>query len=139
MRRPFTLLPLLLCLLACSCSRRVYVPVERVSHHTDTVRAVSLRVDTVLDRDTVLLTMRGDTVVREVVRWRWRLSHHTDTVCRARVDSVAVPVPVEVVRTVEAARPLRWWQSCLLWLGAFDVAALVAVGVWGFLRFKKTP
>lgn len=54
----------------CSCRTVKYVPVEhttyRTINRTDTVRAV----DSVIMRDTVSYTTRGDTVVKTQIKWR---------------------------------------------------------------------
>lgn len=77
-----------------SCTRTVYVPVESV--HSDlTVRADSAgkvlwRVDTVIDRDTVRMAFSGDTIYKEVARWRYRYREHTDTIYRDRKVYVEV-------------------------------------------------
>lgn len=75
------------------CARNVYVPVETVRVVRDSVRAVRASADTLLGRDSVFVGMRGDTVVREVYRWRTRSRTLTDTVVRVRRDTVSVVVP----------------------------------------------
>lgn len=109
---------LLAALLLGGCTKRVYVPVESVrteykERHT---------VDTVSLTDSVYVKewLRGDTVILERERWRtqYRVSIKIDTI--ARIDSIAVPYPIEVVK--EVAKPLRWWQSALMCIGAITAA-----------------
>ena len=80
--------------------------VERVVR--DTVRVVRVARDTVAVRDTVRerYWTRGDTVwaVREVTRWRERVSRQRDTVWRARTDTVRMMERVEVEREAPAGR-----------------------------------
>lgn len=77
-----------------SCTRTVYVPVESVHRdlmvRSDTVSKVLWRADTVIDRDTVRVELSGDTIYKEVSRWRYRYREHTDTIYRDRKVYVEV-------------------------------------------------
>lgn len=123
-----TILLLMLAMLLASCTKAVYVPVETV--RTDTLYRGAARVDSVVSSDTVRVMNRGDTVFSEVIRWRTMVRERHDTVYDSRVDSVAVPYPVEVVRKVE--RELTAWERVRLrsWW-AFLVAA-VAMSAYVF-------
>lgn len=123
-----TILLLMLAMLLASCTKAVYVPVETV--RTDTLYRGAARVDSVVSSDTVRVMNRGDTVFSEVIRWRTMVRERHDTVHDSRVDSVAVPYPVEVVREVE--RELTAWEMIRLrsWW-AFLVAA-VAMSAYVF-------
>lgn len=81
-----------------SCTKRIYVPVETVRVMADSTRRVIVRTDTILQRDSILLVMRGDTVIKEVWRFRDRTAIHHDTVFSQRQDSIAVPRVIEVER-----------------------------------------
>lgn len=117
-----------LMLLLASCTKTVYIPTESTAVRTDTLTVLKWRTDTVIDRDTVTLTQRGDTITREVTRWRWRVRETHDTVYQSKTDSVYIekPVPVEVVKEVERSR--AWWETLLLWAGA--AAIIAAVIAW---------
>lgn len=142
----------------CACSRKVYVPAERVVVRTDSVavhRADSLtrllaQRDSVVVRDSVFVMLRGDTVIKEAWRIRERVSLVHDTVRigngfrlqEVRVDSVRVPVPVTVEKVVtrEVDRPLCWWKKCFLWTGGvfWGVFGLgVAYTVVRYIRSRK--
>lgn len=115
------------CILAtcmCGCTTAKYVPVEHteIVQRTDTVRLTSLRVDTVLNSDTVRIETRGDTVFSTVTRWRWRVRDRRDTVYRAVEfhDSVAVPQPYPV------ERELTGWERAKIGFGGMAMAALAA-------------
>lgn len=54
----------------------------------------------------------GATVTERIV--------YTETIVR---DSVAYPVEVEVIR--EVAKPLRWWQRSLMWIGVAAILSIV--------------
>lgn len=91
-----------------------YVPVETVRTEKETV--TKWRTDTIVDRDTVKIAQKGDTVFAESVKWRWRVKEVRDTAIVELRDSVAVPYPVETVR--EVPRKRRWWETALLCTGA---------------------
>lgn len=101
------LLCTLLHVLLCGCASR-RVTVGGSTQKTDTVYRMNMVRDTVLVKDSVLVSIfsTGDTVykTREVWRWRDRTKVRVDTVYKSavRVDTVRVPVAVE--------RKLSWWE-----------------------------
>lgn len=97
MRKPITLPALLpALLLLCACSRKVYVPVESRTATSDTLRIVERRGDTLLLRDSVVMRVAGDTVVKEVW-WERGLLRGSDRVRDRTVrDTVLREVPVAV-------------------------------------------
>lgn len=101
------LLCALLHVLLCGCASR-RVTVGGSTQKTDTVYRMNMVRDTVLVKDSVLVSIfsTGDTVykTREVWRWRDRTKVRVDTVYKSavRVDTVRVPVAVE--------RKLSWWE-----------------------------
>ena len=121
------LVAVLLCALFSGCTTTKYVPVPE--YHTDTLRQVTVRHDSVMVHDSIHITEKGDTV--RIERWhtqyrdRWR----TDTIYQSKRDSI--PYPVEVVKEVPAK--LTWWQqtrlhmaNILLWLLA--LLAVIYIG-----------
>lgn len=112
------------------CTRRIYVPVESVSHRTDTLMVAVNRTDTVLNSDTVRVRETGDSVIMEIVKWRTRVRERRDTVYRAKSDTVfrEKPYPVETVR--EVPRKRAWWETALLWAaGLMTAAAAIRVAI----------
>ena len=97
----------LLHVLLCGCASR-RVTVGGSTQKTDTVYRMNMVRDTVLVKDSVLVSIfsAGDTVykTREVWRWRDRTNVRVDTAYKSmvRVDTVRVPVAVE--------RKLSWWE-----------------------------
>lgn len=140
----------------CACSKKVYVPTERVVVRTDSVavhradsltRLLAVR-DSFVVRDSVFIMLRGDTVVKEAWRIRERVSLVHDTVRigsgfsaeRIRLDSVRVPVPVTIEKVVTKEKELGWWRKCFLWTGGvfwglFGVG--IAYTVVRYIRSRK--
>lgn len=120
---------LLVCL--CGCTNTIYEPVETV--RTQYEEVAKWRTDTVVDRDTVSLVQRGDTVFSQTVKWRWRVKESHDTVFAERIDSVSVPYPVE-------RRLSRWERTKQDWGGVamlIVVAGIGAVVAWLATKFRK--
>ena len=108
---------LLICLLLGSCTTTEYVIVPE--HHTDTLRQVVVRHDSVMVHDSLHVTETGDTVTSD--RWHTQYIERSvhDTAYISKVDSV--PYPVTMVKEIPAE--LTWWQqtrihiaNILLWL-----------------------
>lgn len=125
---------LLLCLLFSGCTTTQYVPIPE--YHTDTLRQVTVRHDSVMVHDSIHITEKGDTV--RIERWhtqyrdRWR----TDTVYQSKRDSI--PYPVEVIKEVPAK--LTWWQQTRIHIGGVVFWLLLFAAAWyigGLLRKVK--
>lgn len=122
------ILAIVLCALLGSCTTTRYIPVERV--RTDTVRITTHERDSIFLRDSIHVREQqsGDTVRIEVERWhtryqdRWR----TDTCYESRVDSVPVPVPVEVAVPTE----LSAWQKLRMGIGDVLLILLGGGALW---------
>ena len=86
-----------------ACTKRIYVPVERVVERTvaDSASRVVERNESVVVRDSAVTAVRGDTVRTEIWRWRERVHTERDTVWRERVDTVRISV--DSSKAVEAA------------------------------------
>lgn len=124
----------------CGCTRRVYVPVERISEktRTDTVHVRLTSFDSVADRDTVRIETRGDTVRESVTRWRIRYRDHRDTVTRYRTvmvrDSIPVPYTVEQPRKREEKRSVSGPVLAAAVLSGLGALGLMA---WRWRRQKR--
>ena len=110
-------------MLSGGCARKVYVPTEHIVYSTDTVYEAVLRVDSVIQRDSVAVVQKGDTVLITRYRDRYRVKERTDTVYKAYTDSVRVrePYPVE--------RELTKWEQTKMDFGGIFLCGLIAVGV----------
>ena len=111
--------------LLCSCKHIEYVSVPEV--HTDTLYISKTQHDSVYVKDSVYLHeyTKGDTIFIEKMQWhtKWRERLLTDTIYRSKVDSVAVPYPVQVVKTNYAG----WWAFGGLLLFIAAVVALFII------------
>lgn len=140
---------LLVILLLPSCRTR-HIAAHEVSHRTDSITIVgrdTARValherDAIVIRDSVVVVQKGDTLTKEVWRWRDRERIIRDTIRDGRTraytqvirDSVRVPYAVEVVK--EVSRPLSWWQRTLQSLGWLALAAAALLITWLVYRKK---
>lgn len=88
--------------------RTQYVPIPEI--HTMTVEKhdTLLRLDSIFQRDSVIMRMQGDTVCKEkyIIRYRDRIVGKTVYRDSVKVDSVRVPYPVE--------RKLNAWERAVL-------------------------
>jgi hypothetical protein len=121
------LVAVLLCALFSGCTTTKYVTVPE--YHTDTLRQVTVRHDSVMVHDSIHVSEKGDTV--RIERWhtQYRDRIVRDTVYQSKHDSI--PYTVEVVKEVPAK--LTWWQqtrlhlaNIVLWLLA--LLAVIYVG-----------
>jgi hypothetical protein len=114
--------------LLCSCSSVKYVPVESV--RTDTVYQSKIQRDSVHVHDSVFVKewQKGDTVFRDRDRWHTKYVEREvhDTLYQSRVDSIAVPYPVE--------KELSWWAKKKIEFG--ELAMLIMAGLLCFVVIK---
>ena len=125
------LLSLVLLALTCSCSPKIY---ERVIVQRDTTAVVKIDSVRYLERDSVFVREKGDTVYKYVEHIRYRDRIKIDTVLKVRVDSVAF----ERIKEVKVEKPLSWWQKAKI--GAFwwlcGVLALCLLWIFRKYIFK---
>ena len=122
MRNGIFFVYLLLGTMLCSCTttktvtKEIPVTVEKVTR--DTLLQTRWRVDTVLERDSIVVTQQGTD------RWRTKyvLRVRVDTIFKSRVDTVPKVVTVTKETTREVPRRLKWWQVALQWLGGLSLA-----------------
>lgn len=110
-----------------SCSPRI---VERVVYQRDTTYIEKVRVDSLVQRDSVFIREKGDTIYiyKERVRDRWRLVR--DTVTRVKVDSIAV----ERIKEVKVPVPLSWWQEFKIGAFWWLLGLVLAAVLWIFRK-----
>ncbi len=119
----------IVCLLLMGCKHIEYVSVPEV--HTDTLYVSKVQHDSIHVKDSVYIHewTKGDTVFLEVLKTKTKtkIKLLTDTIRESRVDSVAVPYPVEVVKT----KATGWWAFWGL------IVTIVAIGTIGTIVIKK--
>ena len=83
-------------LLSAGCTRKIYVPVGNVSDHsvTDSTVISAASVDSVMGSDSVVIVVKGDTLIRDRVRTVAKVRLRVDTVTSVRVDTLRVSAPV---------------------------------------------
>lgn len=114
-------------ILAASCSPRI---IERATVQRDTVYKVRTDSVAVLQRDSVFIRERGDTVFIYKERLRYRDRVKIDTVRLVKVDSLTV----ERVKEVEVEKPLSLGQRLKLRLFWGLLAAALVMGLWTFRK-----
>ncbi|MDD4700521.1 MAG: hypothetical protein PHV07_09790 [Oscillospiraceae bacterium] len=108
---------------ATGCKSVQFVPVEyRTIEYKD--RYV---IDSIYNRDTVQIYIRGDTVFNNVVKWRERFK--VDTLTYFKTDSV--PVIVEVDKYINQLTKWQKWR-----LNALNVI-VAGLLVWLFFLFRS--
>lgn len=116
---------IILILLSLGCSRKTTETVY--SHTTDTVHHTTTLYETLLERDSVLVYINGDTVRIRETKWRNREKTLHDTVYEHKTDTLYL----ENIRYVEkpVERKLTWWERVRLdsWL---TLAGVVVVAVF---------
>lgn len=119
---------LMLLFFVCSC-KTVYVPVPG---ETKTEYIYKESRDTSYIRDSVYIkeVQKGDTVRITEYRDRYRFRYITTTDTIVRVDSVAVPYPVEVEKIEYRTRGI---VKLMAWLG---LGALIGFVIWLVLKLK---
>ena len=118
---------LLLLLLCCSCTKRVYETqyIEQPVYLHDTLRSTIYSHDTTIVKDSVYLSIKGDTIVREKYNTIERIKVAHDTIMRFVEKPVEVVSTKQVCKQVEVNR-IYWWQKLLMVIGGIGV---VVVGI----------
>lgn len=130
--KPLTLyIILMVSFLLTGCKTIKYYPVETVRH--DTVYIQSLKLDSILVKDSVHIIEKGDTVTEFRLKYIYKYKDRTDTLYISKTDTVSVPYPVE--------KQLTKWQQTKVnyggWaMGVILVFILIVVGCMVY-KLKK--
>lgn len=120
------LLILAICFVSC---RTQYIPVESV--RTEYKTRDSIRFDSVYQRDSIYMLVKGDTVYQYKYKYLYRYltTNRTDTILKT--DSIQIPYPVE--------KQLSRWQSIKIELGgwAFGLVIAFILMVIGRIVYKR--
>ena len=98
----------------CSCKTTKYVTVPEY-HLRDTTKMVYQR-DSIYSRDSIYVFAKGDTVYHEHFNTKYREFYHSDTLSVVRADSIRVPYPVSVTKTI-VVHSMYWYQKMFMWTG----------------------
>jgi hypothetical protein len=115
--------------IVCSCTTtRTIELIKRDSVYID-----RLKRDSIYQRDSIYMLIKGDTVFKYQYKYRYRDKLLRDTIAISKTDSI--PYPVEVPKYVE--KKLSWWQSTLLYTGAIAwIVAIIGLAYWTNKRFN---
>lgn len=117
--------------LLCSCRSVKYVPVESV--RLDSVIYYKIAKDTLIQRDSVFLEVRNDTVREYKYKFVYKISERVDTTYVNKIDSISVPYPVE--------KSLTKWQQFKLDIGGMSIGvsvlAIIMAALWLIKKYLK--
>lgn len=105
----------------CSCAPRVQY-ITKVQH--DSVYVNKVKTDSVYVRDSIYIDRSGDTIFKEVWRWRVKEQYIHDTTLVCKTDSI--PYLVEVVKVVKKANGFTLGCTVALFLLALAFVAKIA-------------
>ena len=131
----FTYIILTMMLFFLACGTTKYVTVESV--RTDSIYKHLVSVDTVLQRDSVFIEHKGDTVRELRYKTVYKVKQIKDTTVVEKIDSVPVPYPE--IQYVE--KTLSKWESFKQDVGGMAIGiigiAAVAAAVWIVRKWRK--
>ena len=105
----------LLLLSGCASTKYVEVPVNRVK-----VEYMNkTKIDTLIQKDSIITLLKGDTVFLEKYKYLYRIKEVRDTV--AKTDTITTVQTIEVEKKVNE---LKNWQIILMVLGGYYVMCL---------------
>lgn len=113
-------------LLCASCARVEYVPVSRVQY----VTRADVRHDTIAVKDSVVVYVKGDTVIRD----RWRTEYREREVLRH--DTIVKADTITIVKEVER-EPTRW-QRARETAGGIAIALCLLIVVARFINSRQS-
>lgn len=98
------------------CRTIEYCTLETV--RSDTVYIQSAKVDSVMVRDSVHITEKGDTVTEFRLKYIYKYKDRTDTLYLSKTDTLSVPYPVE--------KQLTKWQQTKVNYGGWALGIVFA-------------
>ena len=112
----FIIICTLISLIGCTTTKYVEVPIEKTKiEYKD-----RLSIDTVIQHDSTIITMLGDTVYLEKYKYMYKVKELRDTI--NITDTTTVTKPIEVVKEINK---LYTWQIVLMVLGGISIIILV--------------
>ncbi len=112
----FIIICTLISLIGCTTTKYVEVPIEKTKiEYKD-----RLSIDTIIQHDSTIITMLGDTVYLEKYKYIYKVKELRDTI--NITDTTTVTKPIEVVKEINK---LYTWQIVLMVLGGVSIIILV--------------
>lgn len=112
----FIIICTLISLIGCTTTKYVEVPIEKTKiEYKD-----RLSIDTVIQHDSTIITILGDTVYLEKYKYIYKVKELRDTI--NITDTTTVTKPIEVVKEINK---LYTWQIVLMVLGGVSIIILV--------------
>ena len=112
----FIIIRTLISLIGCTTTKYVEVPIEKTKiEYKD-----RLSIDTVIQHDSTIITMLGDTVYLEKYKYIYKVKELRDTI--NITDTTTVTKPIEVIKEINK---LYTWQIVLMVLGGVSIIILV--------------
>lgn len=112
----FIIICTLISLIGCTTTKYVEVPIEKTKiEYKD-----RLSIDTVIQHDSTIITMLGDTVYLEKYKYIYKVKELRDTI--NITDTTTVTKPIEVIKEINK---LYTWQIVLMVLGGVSIIMLV--------------
>ena len=112
----FIIICTLISLIGCTTTKYVEVPIEKTKiEYKD-----RLSIDTIIQHDSTIITMLGDTVYLEKYKYIYKVKELRDTI--NITDTTTVTKPIEVVKEINK---LYTWQIVLMVLGGASIIILV--------------
>ena len=112
----FIIICTLISLIGCTATKYVEVPIEKTKiEYKD-----RLSIDTVIQHDSTIITMLGDTVYLEKYKYIYKVKELRDTI--NITDTTTVTKPIEVVKEINK---LYTWQIVLIVFGGVSIIILV--------------
>ena len=91
--------------------------------------------DTILQRDSIVTLLQGDTL--RIDRWHWRDRIAVKWKTSLQHDTVAIVDTLRSVQVKEVAKPLNWWQRTMQG-GGYALLILIIGGiVYTILKIAK--
>lgn len=116
---------MVLLLSSCTTTKYVEVPVDRVKIEYKN----KIKIDTLIQKDSIITLLKGDTVFLEKYKCLYRIKEVRDTV--AKIDTITTVQTVEVEKKVNK---LKNWQIILMVLGG----GFIMLGLYKLLQqFKQ--
>ena len=139
--RYLTALIALLMLAGCASTRRAVntYQAQQDSTHSSTQRLDSLfRV--MMQRDSIYIREKGDTITKYVERIRYQLERRTDTLYRdlLRIDTLVVvrTDSVTVEKPVYIEKQMKWYDKGFIWVGRLCCLAAILWALFLYLKRK---